>query len=310
MKAIANITFLSHEQIDKQKWDACIDEAGGLIYGYSFYLNRMAKHWDALVVYDQDGHTYRAVMPLTWNRKLSITYLYQPFLTPQGGVFAHRPSPSLVESFLEEVRARYRFAEINLNILDRVDGSITGLKQCSVYQLSLRGDFSSIAAGFNSNLQRNYRKALAAGCEYKNSIKLESALRLAGVQLKEYTRLQRGDMSLFAQLCETLLVEGNAEVVGVYKGVRLLSAAIFFRRGNVTYYILAGNNKEGKSLGSSHLLLQEYIREHAGQDLMLDFVGSDIRSIAFFYECFGAKPVHYFSYRFNDLPRGIRWLKK
>ena len=32
------IKYLQHKEIDKAKWDACIEQApNGLIYGYSFY---------------------------------------------------------------------------------------------------------------------------------------------------------------------------------------------------------------------------------------------------------------------------------
>ena len=77
------IHYLTYQQIIKTKWDACIDKAdNGLIYAYSFYLDAMAKHWDALVMND-----YEAVMPLTWNKKYSIHYLYQPPFTACLGVF-------------------------------------------------------------------------------------------------------------------------------------------------------------------------------------------------------------------------------
>ena len=48
---MVEITYLTYHQINKPKWDACIDKAAdGLIYGYSFYLDAMAKNWDALVL--------------------------------------------------------------------------------------------------------------------------------------------------------------------------------------------------------------------------------------------------------------------
>ena len=54
MNAAGNIQYLSHEQIDKAKWDQCIDNASnGLIYAYSFYLDTMADNWDALVLNDE-----------------------------------------------------------------------------------------------------------------------------------------------------------------------------------------------------------------------------------------------------------------
>ncbi len=75
---IVEIKYLTYQQINKIKWDACIDKAGnGLVYGYSFYLDAMAKNWDALVLSaGPGGNDYKAVMPLTWNKKYSILYLY------------------------------------------------------------------------------------------------------------------------------------------------------------------------------------------------------------------------------------------
>ena len=60
MSKSLDIQYLLHYEIDKSKWDKCINGAdNGLIYGYSFYLDHMAKHWDALVLND-----YEAIMPL------------------------------------------------------------------------------------------------------------------------------------------------------------------------------------------------------------------------------------------------------
>ena len=64
------IRYLSQAQIDKKKWDECIDRAdNGLIYPYSFYLDALSKNWDALVLND-----YEAIMPLTWNKKYSVQW--------------------------------------------------------------------------------------------------------------------------------------------------------------------------------------------------------------------------------------------
>ena len=80
--------YIPQKQIDKKKWDHCIESAeNGLIYGYSFYLDHMAGQWDGIVLGD-----YQAVMPLPWKKKFGIKYIYQPFLVAQGGVFGARPA--------------------------------------------------------------------------------------------------------------------------------------------------------------------------------------------------------------------------
>ena len=93
------IKYIPQNEIDKEKWNTCIGNAmNGLIYAYSFYLDHMTKHWDALVLGDYD-----AVMPLTWNKKYSFYYLYQPAFIASLGVFGKSSDETLVKNFLESI---------------------------------------------------------------------------------------------------------------------------------------------------------------------------------------------------------------
>src|SRR5436309_3094512 len=119
-KPVYDIRYLKRNDIDTEKWDNCIRNASnGLIYARSFYLDAMAKNWSALVTGD-----YQSVMPLTWNKKFGITYLYQPAFTPQLGVFfSGDEDNSIVESFIAGMQIHFRFCEIYLNFLNRVSGT-------------------------------------------------------------------------------------------------------------------------------------------------------------------------------------------
>ena len=69
------IKFLSHNQINKEKWDAAIDEAiNGIIYAKSWYLDIVSPDWTALILGD-----YEVIMPLTYRKKFGVKYLYKPF---------------------------------------------------------------------------------------------------------------------------------------------------------------------------------------------------------------------------------------
>ncbi len=60
-----NIRFVPQEDIDKTKWNSCVHYAiNGNIFGYMWYLNNVAKKWDALVEED-----YESVFPLIWRYK-------------------------------------------------------------------------------------------------------------------------------------------------------------------------------------------------------------------------------------------------
>jgi hypothetical protein len=106
------IRYCTHTEIDRQKWDECITRSTlNIPYAYTWYLDVVNPGWCALVMDD-----YQAVMPLTWNRKYMVSYLYQPYFTQQLGIFSDHPvSDALIRVFLLSVPGRYRFARINLN---------------------------------------------------------------------------------------------------------------------------------------------------------------------------------------------------
>ena len=74
--------------------------------------------------------------------------------------------------------------------------------------------------------------------------------------------------------------------------------------------LATGNHPDGKTIGASHALIDAFIKDHAGQDLILDFEGSDIRNLAFFYSSFGATEELYPALKINKLPWYIKLLKK
>src|SRR4051812_29985359 len=106
MEQQSTIRYLEQKDIRKDLWDRCIsDSANCLIYGYSNYLDRMTTNWDGLVLGD-----YEAVMPLPWRKKFGISYLYQPFLTAQLGLFSTQPIDAiLLEDFFNAIPAKFRY---------------------------------------------------------------------------------------------------------------------------------------------------------------------------------------------------------
>ena len=60
------IKHLLRNQIDSDKWDACITNAPQkLPYGFSWYLDIACENWSALVL-----NNYAAVMPLPYKKKV------------------------------------------------------------------------------------------------------------------------------------------------------------------------------------------------------------------------------------------------
>ncbi|HRF27551.1 MAG TPA: hypothetical protein PKW54_09435, partial [Ferruginibacter sp.] len=66
---------------------------------------------------------------------------------------------------------------------------------------------------------------------------------------------------------------------------------------------------EGKKKGANYFLFDQVIREFSGNPLSLDFEGSDVPGIAYFYEKFSDKKEIYPFIRLNRLPWPLRILK-
>jgi hypothetical protein len=301
------IKYLPYKEIDKANWDACIANApNGLIYAYSFYLDHMAKHWDALVVND-----YEVVMPLTWNKKYGFYYLYQPASTASLGVFGKNLNERLVENFINSIPAKFKLIEISLNSGNIVgDSKIFSLLR-SNYILHLNKPYDEIYQAYRENHKRNINKAFQLNCKVNKEISVDEIIQLNEEQLKNIDGTKPDDYPNFKKLYELLKSRKQAEVYGIVDPKnKILASAVFFFSHNRAYYIMVGNHPDGKTIGASHALIDEFIKDHANQDLILDFEGSDIRNLAFFYSGFGATEEIYPALKINKLPWYVRLLKK
>ncbi|MDP2115636.1 MAG: hypothetical protein Q8K69_16440, partial [Bacteroidota bacterium] len=70
------------------------------------------------------------------------------------------------------------------------------------------------------------------------------------------------------------------------------------------------SNEEGKKVNAMHKIVDQFIQEHSGSLLTLDFEGSSIPGIARFYAGFGSEPEQYYCLKSNRLPIPLRWFKK
>jgi len=306
MAASMNIQHLTHQQIDKQKWDTCIDNAdNGLVYAYSFYLDHMAKHWDALVLND-----YETVMPLTWNKKYSIHYLFQPFLTAQLGVFGKNINAVLLEAFLKAIPKKFKYWDFNLNHNNVFNAEGLTLFQRNNFILSLNKPYEQLRTGYRENIKRNIKKAEQLGCSVQKDFAAEKVIELALLQMREQGKESAENVDRFRKLYQYLHEKKMAITYGIFLKEELLASCVFFFSHNRAYYILVGNHPNGKTIGASHALIDAFINDHAGKDMLLDFEGSDIPNLAFFYGSFGALEEKYAAIKLNRLPFYLRWMKK
>jgi hypothetical protein len=293
------ISYLSQTNIDTQKWDHCIDTAAnGLIYAFSFYLDAMSKNWDALILDD-----YEMVMPLTWNKKYTIHYLYQPFFCAQLGIFGNNISSEIAKSFLENIPAKFKYWDFYFNKDNLFSLPSFPMYERSNYVLLLQNTYENLSANFAQSHIRNIKRAIKQGNIVKKNIPIADVISLAGEQTKKFSPITEKDYNNFSKVYEILKKKKMAVTYGVYSSNnQLIASCAYFFSHNRTYYILVGNHPDGRTSGASHLLIDHFIKEHAGENLILDFEGSNITSLAFFYKSFGSSLEKYPGIKMNRLP--------
>jgi hypothetical protein len=263
----------------------------------------MAKNWDALVLND-----YEAVLPLTWNKKYGIRYLYQPPFIQQLGIFSKEAiTESLVNAFIDLIKTKFQFAEIFLNIAD--PRSFT--KPCANFILALDKPYKNTEANYKATFIKSLKHAKKSMPLYLST---QNYMEAIDAHIKEYakrtTHVKERDYKAFATACE-LASAKNMLVVrkAISPDNELLAITLLLKDTNRLYNIMSVVPKRARSREANYFLYDEIIKEFSQQVNFLDFEGSDISGIAEFYKKFGAVDQPYYFLRFNHLPWPFKYLK-
>lgn len=296
------IQYFTHNQIDKLSWDECIAHAvNGNVYAWSWYLDLVHPGWEALVEV-KDGN-YLTIMPITRKKKYGIDYLCQPFFVQQLGIFSVESIPQeKVLAFLKAIPNRYRLVEIRLNEQNLLPESFKCVEQHRNYLLDLNNNYELLLSQYHENTKRNLKKSLNNGLCLVKDVSIQKVIDLfrwnRGASVKhwgdeEYARLER--------LVQVALTSSNAFVYGIENSdnKEIICGAIFMRSHQRITFLFSGNNVEGKESHAMTFLIDQLIREYAGQPMTLDFEGSDDEQLARFYHGFGSEAVFYPGIRYR-----------
>jgi hypothetical protein len=300
------LRYLKHDELDYSSWDRRINSAGNSrVYALSWYLDRTAADWDALIWGD-----YEYVMPVTLNSKVGIEYLYQPLFCQQLGIFPE-PAPEIAGLFYSEIIRRFRFVNILLNSANHLP-DIDGIKKFSPrnnFLLNLARDYPAIREGYSKNTLRNIKNAGKSGLNYVRGLSLQEYIEFLGENLP--LGVTKNDMSKFLSIVAYCLHKGFGELPGIYTSDNRLCAAVFFCRWKErVIYLNPASNADGRKSSAMFLLLDNFISANAGQSMILDFEGSMVPGVARFYRGFGAEPEFYYPLKINRLPVPLRWIKR
>jgi len=302
-----NLRLLERSEIREDAWNACIREAPvSLAYAMSWYLDAVcAGQWKALVLED-----YRAVMPLPYRKKWGISYLAQPPFTQQLGIFG-RCSEEEIRAFLQAIPAEYRLLDLQFHT--GTPTTLSGIKPRTTYWLNLSAPYPELAAGYSKDARKNLRRLEenAGPCTLKSCSDF-------GWQISNYrkaygslnTVLKDRDYARFRHALDAAAALQQVEAYQLLDSKdNILAGGIFLKSREQWHYVLGAPTQHSEK-GGVHGLIDAFIRRHANTPFVLDFEGSEIPSVAYFYAKFGARPVYYYALHINRLPLLLRLLKK
>ncbi len=301
------LKYLKNNEIDKQKWDKTVTlSPGAPVYAQSWYLDALCPHWDALITDD-----YACIMPLPWNSKWGIRYAYLPVFIQQLGVFsANEVDGRLIELFLSEARARFAYMEYAMPLPESVAGNTDWiLRKRANFVLNLTLPYGEIAAKYSKDARRSLRNSEQISVVEENDLEFVLSNYLA--KYGKMNRLTPYNRKSLKRLIARAVDMNNAIALTVMKDDQRWASALFFRNETTAFYVIGAPTQEGEKQNATHFLIDGFVRKFAEKLSLLDFEGSDIPGVAYFYQKWGSenRPYYHLKSAENRYKAILQYLK-
>lgn len=296
------IEIFSSNNIDKQKWDDCIKNSSNpLIYATSVYLDNMADNWDGFIAGD-----YNLVMPVPWRKKYGIKYCYKVPFIQQLGVFGKNFKQDDVDVFIKQLQKTYQYGDYAFNYLNQVKNA----QQRNNYILLLSSKYEILKQFYLSHLEKNLQKTKNFSLKYEEGEMNEAVEMFRKLYARRIKHVTINDYKNFSTLCSLKQKENNLIVRCVKNNNETLASILLMKDERRYYNLMMLATQTGRQQSAGAFLYNELIKEFSHNGMMLDFEGSDIAGIEFFYKGFGAVNQPYYTMHVNNLPFPLRFFKR
>lgn len=285
-----NLQLLSHQQINKEKWDACIRQSSHpLLTAESWYLDLASPHWMAIILDD-----YKAVMPVPIVKKMGLSLIVHPLNIQQLGIFSTTNITKEVANGFYRLIKRKLF-HLNLNNKQPLPEGLN-LTPKQNYTLHLNTDYQSIKEKFSQNCLRNIKKANGYQTHIKTDISPDRFIQFTR-QHAQYP-INKTGLDILKGVMNEAIPRKNGFTIGLANNENKVLAMAFFLKNNYRITFLSGvSSVEGMKSKTMFMIINHIIESNCNKQLMLDFEGSSIESIARFYKGFGSSIETYYQWQ-------------
>jgi hypothetical protein len=291
------IRYLHHQDIDKAKWDGCIEDAQySILYGYSWYLDIVSPQWHALVEGD-----YETVFPLTWKRKYGFLYLTQPPYAQQLGVFSRKMLDDVkIISFLNSIPKKFLHCDLYMNPLNECAlHSKYHHRIRKTYHVRLNRPYNHIFEKYSGDTKRNLKKFSGRNLILK-PIAVQDVIEIYKKNVWYKTPvLKLKDYQTLDKLAAEVGGRKKCLILGAFENDVLSAGTVFFICGDKIIFVFGSSNKTGRRNGAMRFIFDKVIQSNCNTDLTLDFEGSSINSVEYFYKSFGSRKITFTNIKYS-----------
>ena len=304
------IRYLQHKEIDKSKWDDCLQSSPNkIVYASSWYLDVVSPSWEALVEDD-----YKSIFPLCSRRKYGFDYLYQPHFTQQGGLFSREPisTEEKLKAFLDAIPTKFKLIEINLNSGNEISSfKNNNFNKRKTHHLELNSSIDELRKQYSENLKRNLKKAKQIDQKIELSNEIELIIELfRNERGKDIKQLGEKEYQTLIQIVSEASRRNLVEIISTKNEAGKLTAGAILLESYSSYiFLFSATGPESRETGSMALIIDHFIEKHQQENKVLDFEGSMDDHLSRFYKGFGSQEIVYLQNIKNTLPIPFRWFK-
>jgi len=292
------IVYYKHGEIDNELWDNCIKNAAvSKPYAYSWFLDRMAPGWEALV--DDD---YDSVFPVPSYIRFGVQYASTPPFLQQLGAFSpDKPASGAIVEFLDYMPEIYKLTDLCIG--QKIDYPGYKVIEKANYEIDLSSLYERLYDRYSPECRKNISLAARKRYDLSGNVTPEELADLCiankkynirGVKNKDYDRLID-----FMHYC---IINGKGSVTGVRATRKRLVYGIFMVQipGSITM-LLEANTAVSTEKHIGYYVINEIIKENSSTSSILDFAGISDKSSVPAGQSFGGINVPFYRIYRNRL---------
>lgn len=283
------LKFIKHKDIDRNRWDLMASNSQKAYFS-TWYLDAVSPGWDALV-----WGEYEHFMPLTYIKKYGVKIMIQPPFCQQTGVMNAGAGTEIEAKFCKYVKRKFIWSYWQGNSKMKLQGQ----KQKENYILQLKNEYKSIQEEYSHNHKKNIKKYLRSG-SYIKPIDQERSFEF----IQEFARFEISNKSwdVLQRIMDYASKENKLECIASLNKELVEAVSVFIWEGQTVLHIASASNESGYEHSAQYGIIDFFITQNASRHIVLDFEGSSIESIAYFYQGFSAKKESYPCFKHSIIP--------